>query len=153
MLPTQVFMKLDFQNAFNSIRRDRFLTTVADKVPELYLFINSCYDKAALLNFGDHVLFSPEGIQQDDPLSGLLFSLVLRSLTDNLRSSFNVWYLDDGSLGYEWDVVIDDLQSLILRCEEVGLHLNLEKCEIINDALTPELLNSFQHLLPGIKVT
>lgn len=60
----------------------------------LYPFINSCYDQAALLSFGDHVLFSAEGVQEGDPLSGLLFSLVLRSLTDDLRSSFNVWYLD-----------------------------------------------------------
>ena len=153
MPPTQVFVKLDFRNSFNSIRRDRFLTIAADKVPELYPFINSCYEQTTLLSYDEHTLFSAEGAQQGDPLSGLLFSLVLRSLTDDLRSSFNAWYLDDGSLGDEWDVVVDDLRSLIPRCEKVGLHLNPEKCEIINDALTPEVLNSFQQLLPGIKVT
>ena len=33
-----VFVKLDFSNAFNSVRRDTILTKVAKKMPELYHF-------------------------------------------------------------------------------------------------------------------
>ena len=70
-----------------------------------------------------------------------------------LRSSFNVWYLDNHSLDDEWDVVVDHLQSLIPRCEKVELHLNQERRAILNDALTPELLSTFEQLLPCVKVT
>ena len=41
-----VIVKLDFANAYNSVRRDAVLETVADKMPELYPFTHSlpaCY--------------------------------------------------------------------------------------------------------------
>ena len=38
-----VLVKLDFKNAFNSIRRDKMLEAVKQHIPELFPFINSCH--------------------------------------------------------------------------------------------------------------
>ena len=37
-----VLLKLDFKNAFNSIRRDVIAEKLADKMPELTPFFNLC---------------------------------------------------------------------------------------------------------------
>ena len=36
-----VLIKLDFFNAYNSVRRDAVLESVADKMPELYRFTHA----------------------------------------------------------------------------------------------------------------
>ena len=36
-----VFVKLDFTNAFNTVRRDLILASMADKTPELYSFVHA----------------------------------------------------------------------------------------------------------------
>jgi len=59
-------VKLDFSNAFNSVRRDAILDRVAEKLPQLYKFV--CDSKPT---FGTSSVLSCEGSQQGDPLSGL----------------------------------------------------------------------------------
>ena len=66
-----VFVKLDFTNAFNSVRRDAILTTVAEKMPELYRFTCDSLDCNPQLIFDENIIISAEGSQQGDPLSGL----------------------------------------------------------------------------------
>ena len=68
-----VFVKLDFSNAFNSVRRDTILTTVEDKMPELYRFVQDSLDCNLKLIYGDNAIISVEGSQQGDSLSGLEF--------------------------------------------------------------------------------
>ena len=68
-----VFVKLDFTNAFNSVRRDAILTTVAEKMPELYRFSCDSLDCNPQLIFGENIIISAKGLQQGDPLSGLQF--------------------------------------------------------------------------------
>ena len=45
-----VLLKLDFKNAFNSIRRDVIAEKLADKMPELTPFFNLCYGNASFLS-------------------------------------------------------------------------------------------------------
>ena len=65
-----VFVKLDFTNAFNSVRRDAILTTVAEKIQQLYRFTCDSLECNPQLNFGGNVIISAEGSQQGDSLSG-----------------------------------------------------------------------------------
>ena len=67
-----VIVKLDFTNAFNSVRRDTILISVADKMPELYRFVHASLDCSPKLSYGnDIIMASAEGSQQGDPLSNV----------------------------------------------------------------------------------
>ena len=68
-----VFVKLDFSNAFNSIRRDLILQAVAENIPELYRFVHASLDCISKLTFGSDIVSSAEGSQQGDPLGSLEF--------------------------------------------------------------------------------
>ena len=67
-----VFVKRDFSNAFNSVRRDTILANVAVKLPELYRFVKVSLECNPMLIYGDDII-SAEGSQQGDPLSGFEF--------------------------------------------------------------------------------
>ena len=92
-------VKLDFKNAFNSLRIDKMLLAVRELAPALYPFVHSSYSSPSSLFWHDSVLLSAEGVQQGDPLGPLLFCLSIHDLCYQLRSEFNVWYLDDDSVG------------------------------------------------------
>ena len=55
-----VFVKLDFSNAFNSVRRDTILANVAVKMPELYRFVKDSLNCNPMLIYGDDVIISAE---------------------------------------------------------------------------------------------
>ena len=95
--PDHVILKLDFKNAFNSIRRDKMLEIAKLHTPELFPFIYSCYSASSSLYFHDTIISSAEGVQQGDPLGPLLFCLVIFPLTQMLRSEFRIFYLDDAT--------------------------------------------------------
>ena len=44
-----VFVKLDFTNAFNTIRRDLILASTEDKTPELYRFVHAYLECSPML--------------------------------------------------------------------------------------------------------
>ena len=66
-------------------------------------------------------------------------SLTIQPIAQALISPFNVWYLDDGTLGGPVGKVLDDFKILKEKCHEVGLSLNEGKCElsIISQGKTP----------------
>ena len=47
--PSKAVLKLDFRNAFNSIRRDKMLGAVREHAPELYPFVFSAYSSPSSL--------------------------------------------------------------------------------------------------------
>ena len=91
MPPNHLLLKLDFKNAFNTLRRDKMLESVKEYAPELFTFIHAAYGQASLLFCGDHILESAEGVQQGDPLGPLLFCLTIQSLILKLQSEFSVF--------------------------------------------------------------
>ena len=71
-----VICKIDFANAFNTVRRDVILKNVQETLPEIYKMVWQQYSRESNLYFGDeHILKSGEGVQYSDPLGPLLFHL------------------------------------------------------------------------------
>jgi hypothetical protein len=126
---TQVLLKLDFKNAFNTISRDKMLWEVREHIPQYYSFVWQMYRNSSKLQFGEFSLLSQSGAQQGCPLGPLLFCLTIRNLSSSLHSPLNAWYLDDGTIGGSAECVIRDLEVIIAKGEEIGLELNLAKCE------------------------
>ena len=144
-----LLLKLDFSNAFNSIRRDKMLHAVLEKSPAIFAFAHSTYAQPTNLYFGDHVIVSSEGVQQGDPLGPLLFCLTILGLTSSLSSEFRVFYLDDGTLGGPIQDIISDLEHIEQASKDLGLVLNKAKCEFVcSEASTKSAIQStFPELL------
>ena len=111
----QVFLKLDFKNAFNSVRRDKVLQSARQHIPEVFPYVYSCYSTPSTLRFAHSYLSSAEGVQQGDPLGPLLFCLAIHPLILQLKAEFRVFYLDDGSLGVLRRMYSTIYSSLIVR--------------------------------------
>ena len=118
-----MIVKLDFRKAFNSVRRakrgDRLPAQVKKYIPEYFGFVSQMYRQSSHLIFGPHLLESACGVQQGDPLGPLLFCLVIKGLTERIKSTLNVWYLDDGTIGGPISSVIADLFLLKQGIQEV----------------------------------
>ena len=148
------FLKVDFENAFNTIRRDKLLEAIKKEFGCVFPFLYQCYSQDSILIFNGTRLESAEGIQQGDPLGPLCFSLCLQGLISHLSSSFNVWYLDDGTLAGNPSTVEADFNKIIQEQDSLGLRVNIKKCELSvlgldsakNDAVVASFLNRFSDI-------
>ncbi|HEY9805674.1 MAG TPA: reverse transcriptase domain-containing protein, partial [Candidatus Obscuribacterales bacterium] len=134
MPDSHALVKLDFSNAFNSLRRDCMFEAVLQHAPELAGYVVSAYGSPSSLNFGDFVVESAEGIQQGDPLGPLLFCLTIHPLLLDIKSDFISGYLDDIAVGGETSKVASDVRNLSTQALKLGLELNQQKCEVISKA-------------------
>lgn len=147
--PGEGLLKLDFKNAFNMVNRENMFQVVREHLPELYPFIHMCYSSASFLNFGEYQLLSDEGIQQGDPLGPLMFCATSLKLARSMKSEFNVWYLDDGSIGGNVESLLNDLETVRRVGPTIGLILNEEKCEIITGDVN--VVATLQAVMPNIR--
>jgi hypothetical protein len=128
--------KLDFKNAFNSVRRDVVLNSVHQHVPEIYPFVYASYASASSLVYDCKIIDSSEGIQQGDPLGPLLFCLAIHPILQNCHSELCIGYLDDVTLGGPIDSITRDINRFRTDGLERGLELNDKKCELICSQMT-----------------
>ena len=146
-----LFLKLDFSNAFNSLRRDKMLESVRQRAPEMYslYFVFSAYEGHSSLFCGDAVLPSQEGVQQGDPLGPLLFCLTIYPLIQQLKSEFRLFYLDDGIMGGCLPDILHDFEKKMLA-SDLGLRLNEDKLQLFcsDPATRSEILSA----VPGLHV-
>ncbi|GAV01296.1 hypothetical protein RvY_12033 [Ramazzottius varieornatus] len=133
----QILLKLDFRNAFNSVSRDRLLEEAQKFLPEIYPFIFQMYMSPTNLIYGEHVIPSARGVQHGDLLGPSLFCLLTRNLSKSLQSPFNVWYLDNATLGGDFELVSRDLHTIVEIGASLGLELNTSKCEFVVCGGTP----------------
>ena len=133
-----VFVKIEFENAFNTVSRQAFLEQTRHNLPGLAPWAEWCYDSPSHLFFGTHRLSSESGVQQGDPLGPLLFAIALQPILQELHSNRSdgglqlvFSYLDDCCLAGDYRAVAQALQHLKDACAAIGLKLNTDKCELI----------------------
>ena len=135
--PDLALLKIDFENAFNSVSRAALLDAVQTEFPTLARWAWWCYKEHSKLWIDGKFIKSQSGTQQGDPLGPLLFCLLLRKVSAQIRHRWpdlklHVWYLDDGTLvGNRESLkqILDFLGSSPV--EELGLKLNRRKCELL----------------------
>jgi len=144
------------RNAFNCLRRDTFLSVARSRVPGVYKLLWQAYSEPSALFYGGELLRSATGIQQGDPFGPALFSLGIDGIARDVDSEFNVWYLDDATLGDAPDKVLEDLRRMMGSLSAAGLEVNSEKCELsllhhsADDERRSEAM--FRAVLPGVRV-
>lgn len=112
-----------------------------------------CYSTPSKLLYKNNLLYSSVGCQQGDPLGPAIFSLAIHQIIQKLKSKFNVWYLDDGTLGGDAATVLSDLRLLILEFRAIGLELNFNKCELFileGTADRDAIISQFSTIAPNI---
>ena len=131
----KVVLKIDFSNAFNTVCRNTLLNQTRAHLPKLSRFVEWCYVYPSSLVYGEVVVQSQSGVQQGDPLGPLLFSLVVKGLTETVRDlpgvDLSVWYLDDGTLMGSPAAVAKAFEVLKSESLKLGLSVNSSKCELI----------------------
>ncbi|KAJ0170830.1 hypothetical protein K1T71_013602 [Dendrolimus kikuchii] len=142
-------LKVDVKNAFNSVDRSALLSQIKDQIPDCYHFLWQCYSQNSKLIFQDNVIYSKTGCQQGDPLGPAIFSLAIHPIITRLKSKFNVWYLDDGTLGGEVDDVLEDFTILTKELKTIGLEINLSKCEYYISNTEPREILGTVELAPS----
>ena len=105
-------MQLDFANAINTLHRYVMLQAIHDRLPDLYPCCFSAYSQSTFLYYGNDIILSQEGTQQDDPLGPLLFSNTIHPLLNRLSSNLQLGYLDDLTLGGPIDSVCRDVAEI-----------------------------------------
>nr|GEV52001.1 hypothetical protein [Tanacetum cinerariifolium] len=104
---------VDFQNAFNLVDSTTMLEEVRLRCPAISRWVEFCYSSPARLYYGEHSLWSCQGVQHGDPLGPLLFSLVLHPLICQVLELI----MEDGP-----------------HCD---LHLNVDKTELFSPKEDP----------------
>ncbi|KAJ0181588.1 hypothetical protein K1T71_002310 [Dendrolimus kikuchii] len=151
----EVILKVDVKNAFNSVNRCTLLSEVKKHFPKIYKFVHQCYNENSYLVYQNNLIHSATGCQQGDPLGPAIFSLAIHPIIKQLNSKFNVWYLDDGTLGGNIDAVKKDLNFLIEEFGKIGLSLNFSKCELFLACSTKNnisTISAFTDLAPNLKI-
>ncbi len=60
--PEHAIVKLDFSNAFNSIRRDSMLEAIRSHAPSIYPLVHIAYSAPSVFCWGDRTISSAEGV-------------------------------------------------------------------------------------------
>ena len=140
-----ILTKIDIKNAFNSIHRSAFLTCVREKCPQIYPLLYQAYSSTNPLYYRTTKIESRSGLHQGDPLASLSFALTINEAVSRISCPFNLWYLDDGTLGGELELVLQNLSLIQREFSAMGLELNHSKCEVT--VLGSPSLAAHQHAL------
>ena len=136
--PDYVTVATDMRNAFNTIHRTAVLKSVAERLPQLFAFVNWAYSVPAELWVhggpnGHERLWSTTGVRQGDPLGPLLFSLGMQDVLDTLEGEHPdvllLAYLDDVYLQGPATAVEAAFHRFSQLCKDIGLDMATEKCE------------------------
>ena len=138
---TSIFVKIDFEDAFNCVNRQAFLKQCRENFPGLSRWAEWCYDQPSNLYFGTNLIVSENGVQQGDPLGPMLFALALQPLLIQLHEGISAQglqlaysYLDDLILAGDQQEVAGAFHSFKSAADKIGLKFNTAKCEVVSVA-------------------
>ena len=114
------------------------LETVKNLIPEIYYFCFSAYRQHSTLQFGNCSVIAGMPTTSD-PLAMFLFCLAVQELLKSTRSAFTYGYKDAIALGGKVRDIARDVDHIRTEGEDIGLYLNNERCEIIQDPTSPNL--------------
>ena len=130
--PDCLVVNIDIENAFGSISREAILKEVLENHADLAPLVFYTYSSRSLLIWCDKVFYSTQGVQQGDPIGGLLFCIglhpVLRRVRDGTDTDFFVFFYDDGSIGGKIGDVEAALALFTSEAAEIGLRVSKTKC-------------------------
>ena len=126
-------LKIDFRNAFNEVKRSHFVKAAAEMFPAMSSWTEWCYGEASMLLYDhEHIIESRAGVQQGDPLGPLYFCCGIMAMVNDIQAMnpvYNKWYMDDGVIVGDVELLKKVWDLLQSRGPELGLHLNPAKCE------------------------
>ena len=70
-----MLVKLDMQNAFNTVRRDHFHQVCSSIAPSILRLASTANATNSHLVIGNETIVSDTGVEQGDPLGPVLFAL------------------------------------------------------------------------------
>ena len=150
-----VFVKLDMTNAFNTARQVHFLEVCSSRALLILRLASTAYATSSHLVIGSETILSETCVQQGDPLGSILFAFAVDEIVRSVRSSINIWYLDDATIGGPVEIVCEDLHLIIPMLSDIGHEVNPSKSEISNVScdIFQSVLLAIESTLPRVTVT
>lgn len=151
-------LKIDAENAFNSVDRTKMLSASQSRSPHLYPFMHTCYSQHVQLYCQGTNLESQQGTHQGCALAGAGYAMAVHDVniaTLGTASGLH-WggaYLDDNYMIGPTSAV---LENLVKSCEglaQVNIRVKLSKCEAWGPGLNNPLLHSLPPSHPFRKIT
>lgn len=152
--PTEdwVLLQVDVKNAFNTVSRASMLQNCQAKVPSVYNWLAWCYNQPCpLYSQGQMLTHSKAGVHQGDAMGPLGFALGLEGALDQCVEAeqtleWATWYLDDGTIIGSPEAVGNYLSRLVPALKDVGLEVNLKKCQLWGPGTQSELHSTLMGL-------
>lgn len=130
---TKGLLKIDFKNAFNLVERAEFIKAACARLPGISRWTHWCYDQPSILLYGGKfVLWSTGGTQQGDPLAPFYYCcplLRLIQIISELEPDYNKWYMDDGGIVAELDILQRAWDIICREGPGLGMYPNIIKTE------------------------
>ena len=131
-------VQVDATNAFNAVSRAVLIDRLREVSPGLTRYVAALFRRPPRLRASnpqtgeiEFFISSEEGVQQGDPLSMLLFSIiihpVLRKIAATCDLKLNLWFADDGHLGGHPAALKTALSVLCDEGAKLGFTLNFQK--------------------------
>lgn len=136
---SKAVLKIDFENAFNSVDRAVMLKACLAHAPSAAHWARWCYADSSDLYYGADVVASARGVQQGDNLGPLLYALAQQPLLEQLRDlrvqgrglDVVTAYLDDVVLAGPTPVIREALRMIEVCSPAIGLAPCIGKCELV----------------------
>lgn len=121
--------------------------------PTIFPFLQQRYPTStlSLLLYEEFILLSQNGDQQGSQCcSPLIFSAAIQCVVDALVSEFVMLYLDDFTIAWEHDTVLQDFRTVKAECAEIGLQVNPTECELFCSEMDQSTIIRFNETSSGI---
>ena len=136
-----IIIKIDFNNAFNSMHRSSIYNELLGSFPHLARWFHWTYShKTPIYSSESEYLFDSEiGVKQGDPLGPFFFGCGAQATVRKLVSDFNneieiIGYLDDNTVIVKRTSAAAVYEKLVSKFKLIGLHVNTDKTSIFGSA-------------------